>query len=108
MPVTKETILEMRRTLESDRELCGNDEAAKPFLDFQERNLQDLENSWAKRNPIAALDHVLSEIEADEIGRDSATGEEITELAADIRDNERTLEAVPAENRNTPLFKIAE
>ena len=105
MAVTKKEILELRRQLRSDRELIGNDEAAKPFLDFQERNIEDLENSWAKRDPIAALDHVLSEIE---VGTDSATSEEISELAADIREWEAALETVPTENRGLPLFKIAE
>lgn len=108
MPVTKQQITDLRRQLAADRELIGNDEAAKPFLDFQERNIEDLENSWAKRDPIAALDHVLSEIENGEIGSDSATAEDPAAITSDIRQNERTLEAVPAENRNTSLFKIAE
>ncbi len=50
MSVTKEQITELRRQLAADRELIGNAEAAKPFLDFQERNIEDLENSWAKRD----------------------------------------------------------
>jgi hypothetical protein len=105
MPVSKEQILALRRQLQSDRELIGNDEPAKPFLDFQERNIEDLENSWAKRDPVAALDHILSEIE---VGTDSATGEEITEIAAYIREWEAALATVPSENRALPLFKIAE
>ena len=108
MPVTLEKLKELRHTLESDRELIGNDERAKPFLDFQERNLQDLENGWARKNPIEALNEGLSEIEQTQIGKDSATAEDLAAIASDIRENERTLEAVPAESRNTPLFKIAE
>ena len=108
MAVSKEQIIEMRRQLQGDCELIGNDDAAKPFLEFQERNIEDLEASWAKRNPIDALDHVLSEIETNQIGRDSATGEEIPELASDIREWEAALKTVPTENRGLPLFKIAE
>ncbi len=108
MSVDFKQVRQLRLQLQSDRELIGNDEAAKPFLDFQDRNIEDLEASWAKRNPIDALDHVLSEIETNQIGRDSATGEEIPELAADIRDWEAALETVAPENRGLPLFKIAE
>jgi hypothetical protein len=108
MPVTHEQITELRAQLQRDRELIGKDEAAQPFLDFQERNIEALENKWAERDPVAALDHVLSEIENNEIGRDSATAEDLAAITLDIRENERTLEAVPVENRNTPLFKIAE
>jgi hypothetical protein len=108
MPVSREQLLEMRRQLKADRELIGNDDAAKPFLEFQERNIETLEASWAKRNPIDALDHVLSEIENGEIGRDSATGEELHEITAEIREWEAALKTVPAENRGLPLFKIAE
>jgi hypothetical protein len=107
MPDLKQ-LQSLREQLQRDRELIGKSEGAKPYLDFQEQNIQALENKWAERNPVAALDHVLSEIEASEIGRDSATAEDLAAITEDIRENERTLEAVPAENRNTPLFKIAE
>jgi hypothetical protein len=108
MPVDFTQVQELRAQLQRDRELIGKSEGAQSYLDFQERNIEALENKWAERNPVAALDHVLSEIEASEIGRDSATAEDLAAITEDIRDNERTLEAVPAENRNTPLFKIAE
>ena len=108
MPVDLQQLQSLRAQLQRDQELIGKIEGAKPYLDFQERNIQSLENKWAETNPVAALDHVLSEIEASEIGRDSATAEDLAAIASEIRRNECTLEAVPAENRNTPLFKIAE
>ena len=107
MPLDLQQLQSLRAQLQRDRELIGQSEGVAPYLEFQERNIQDLENSWAKRNPIDALDHILSEVENSEIGRDSATAEDLAAITSDIRENERTLEAVPAENRNTPLFKIA-
>src|SRR6266436_232471 len=108
MPVTLKELESLRAQLVSDRKLCGNGQTAQQFLDVAEWHLADVEASWAKRNPIDALDHVLGEIENGEIGRNSATTEEIPELAADIREWEAALQTVPAENRDLPLFKIAE
>jgi len=107
--VSKQQIAEMRTQLAADRELCGNSETAQSFLNLAETKLDEVEASWAKRNPVDALDFVLREIEnGGEIGKDSATGDEIPELADDIRAWETALETVPFENRGLPLFKIAE
>jgi hypothetical protein len=108
MPVTLKELESLRAQLVSDRKLCGNGQTAQQLLDVAERHLVDVEASWAKRNPVEALDHILSEIETNQIGSDSATSEEITEIAKDIREWETALQTVPAENRDLPLFKIAE
>jgi hypothetical protein len=108
MTVTLKELESLRAQLASYRKLCGSDKTAQQFLDVAERHLADVEASWAKRNPVDALDQALSDIENNQIGRDSATGEEITEIAADIRDWEKALQTVPVENRGLPLFKIAE
>jgi hypothetical protein len=108
MPVDFKQLQELRAQLAADRELCSNSAEAQRCLDGAERNIEDLENRWCERNPIAALDHVLSEIENNQIGRDSATSEEITGIAEDIREWETALKTVPTENRDLPLFKIAE
>ena len=108
MPVSKEQIAELRRQLAADRELCGNNQTAQGFLDIAEEELNQVEASWAKRDPIAALDHILSEIENGQIGTDSATDDELHEITAEIREWETALETVPTENRGLPLFKIAE
>lgn len=108
MPVTREQIADMRTQLAADRELCRNSETAQTFLNLAETKLDEVEASWAKRNPVDALDHVLNEIESNQIGKYSADRAEIIDLAADIRGWQAALETIPNENRNHPLFKIAE
>ncbi len=108
MPVTREQIADMRTQLAADRELCANSETAQAFLNLAESKLDEVETGWARLNPAEALDHVLSEIESNQIGKDSATGDEIPELADDIRTWETAPQTVPLENRDLPLFKIAE
>jgi len=98
--------------LAADRELCGNSETAQAFLNLAETKLDEVETGWARPESCrTALDHVsLRKLKnGGEIGKDSATGDEIPELADDIRAWETALQTVPLEkSRLAAFFKIAE
>jgi hypothetical protein len=81
MPVSKEQIVEMRRTLEADRELCGNSALAQKYLDGAETKLNEVEEIWAKRNPLEALNGMLDEAQ---VGADTANSEELRAMVADL------------------------
>ncbi len=55
MIVTKEDILQMRRTLESDRELCSNSPLAQSYLD----GCEEIQNTLAAELVAANPEEVL-------------------------------------------------
>jgi hypothetical protein len=107
MPVSKETLLDMRRQLAEDRALCANSSEAQRMLDLAESKINEVESSWARRNPVEALNAGLDEIEAGQIGKDSATGEELNEIVSEVREFQEAIQTVPVENQDTPLYAAA-
>ena len=77
MPVTREQLNAMRRTLESDRQLCADSPMALKMLDYDESLISDLEASWAKRNPAEAKLEVARQL----VGTDIPTEEILSALS---------------------------
>ncbi len=92
MPVTKEQILEMRRTLESDRELCSNNPLAQKYLD----QCEEIQNSFA-------LD-----IAENLIGADDTNIAELESIAADLVRWQDAFDNIPATERESASYKVAE
>ncbi len=105
MPVTLKELDSLRAQLAADRETCANSELAQKYQDAAETKLAEVEAGWARLNPVDALDHVLNEIESNQIGKYSSGRDEIRDLAADIRGWQAALETIPTGNRKHPLFK---
>jgi hypothetical protein len=92
MPVSKEQIIEMRRTLESDRELCGNSPLAQAYLN----GCETLQNSLA-------LD-VAERL----IGTDDVDSAELKAMAADLHNWQEAFDAIPASEHGTTSYKFAD
>jgi hypothetical protein len=92
MPVTKEDILQMRRTLESDRELCGNSPLAQKYLN----ECEEIQNSLAL------------ELAKKLIGTDDASTEELKAIAADLNNWQDAFDAIPASEHGTTSYQFAE
>jgi hypothetical protein len=102
--MTLEKLKELRRQLQSDRALCSNSTIAQSYLDGAEQILIDLENKWAKANPV----DVALELCRAEIGNDVPTPENIAAVFQEIQKAEAGLAAVGAELRDTPEYLKAE
>ena len=98
-------IKELRDQLHRDRKLCANSDLAQKYLDSAEASLNAVEDSWARRNPLEAIDEVLGEVE---IGSDTATSEELRAMVADLHEWEAALGEIPTAHRNLPLYALAE
>jgi hypothetical protein len=91
MPVLKE-LVEMRRTLEADRELCGNSPLAQKYLD----GCEEIQNS------------LVLDVAADLVGTDSVSTEELKGMAADLREWQEEFDAIPASEHGTTSYKFAD
>ena len=103
MPVSRQDITQLRAQLAEDRKFCANSDLAQRYLDSAEANLNAVEDSWARRNPLEALDEVLNGFE---IGSDTAANsEELRAMAADLREWEAALEEIPVA---LPIYALAD
>src|SRR6266404_4113504 len=107
MSVTQQEITKLRAQLAEDRKLCANSELAQAYLNSAEAKLNDVEASWARQNPVEALDAVLDTVEIGSETADSADSAELRAMVADLREWEAALEDVSA-NRTLPLYILAE
>jgi hypothetical protein len=92
MQVTKETLSEMRRTLELDRELCGNSPLAQKYLN----ECENIQNSLA-------LD--LAE---DLVGTDTADSAELKSMVADLNRWQEDFYAIPVQEHGSESYQAAE
>jgi hypothetical protein len=104
MPVTREQLNAMRRTLESDRQLYADSPEALGILDYDESLIADLEASWAKRNPNEAKLEVARQL----VGQDIPTEENICETFKEIRKVEAAIASVSEELKGEPEFEQAQ
>jgi len=104
MPVTREQLNAMRRTLESDRQLCADSPMALKMLDYDESLISDLEASWAKRNPAEAKLEVARQL----VGTDIPTEENIVGTFKEIKRAEAAIASVPEELKGEPEFEQAQ
>ena len=102
--MTLEKLKELRRQLQFDRALCSNSDLAQGYLDGAEQILIDLENKWAKANPVDAALEVCRA----EIGNDVPTSENIAAVFQEIQKAEANLADVPVELRDTPEYSKAQ
>ena len=102
MPVTKQ-ISDLRRQLAEDRVLCANSQLAQQYLDGAETKLDEVEESFARRNPLEYLNAIVDECE---IGADTVNCEELRAMVSDILEWEHALENI--EDRTTPHYTLAE
>jgi hypothetical protein len=91
MPVTKETLLEMRQTLESDRELCAGSPLAQAYLD----GCETIQNSLA------------IELAERLIGMDTADNEELRTMASDLSRWVEDLDNIPVSERGSASYQAA-
>jgi hypothetical protein len=90
----------MRRTLESDRQLCADSPEALKILDYDESLISDLEASWARRNPIEAKLEIFGQL----VGTDIPTEENIVGTFKEIRKAEAAIASVPEELKGEPEY----
>ena len=104
MAVTLEKLNSLRAQLAIDRETCADNQTAQEMLDVAETKLGEVEESYARRNPLEVLSAVLDGVE---IGSDTANSEELRAMVTEILEFEETAETVPAANRVGPLYELA-
>jgi len=104
MSVTHQELTQLRAQLAADRELCKGSDAAQTYLDGAESKLNEVEESWARRNPLEALDAVLDTVT---VGADIADSNELRAMVTDIREWQAALDDIGA-NRTLPLYALAE
>ena len=92
MPVSKEQIFEMRRTLESDREHCANSPLAQKYLD----GCEEIQNE------------LTLEVAENLIGTDDTNTTELESIAADLSRWQESFDAIPASEHGTTSHKFAE
>jgi hypothetical protein len=90
--VSKETLLEMRRTLESDRELCGNSPLAQKYLN----ECEEIQKSLAL------------ELAENLVGTDDASTEELKSMVMDLNGWQEAFDNLPASEHGTTSYKFAE
>ena len=100
MPVTREQLNAMHHQLAEDKASMAGCEGARPYLDFQEKNIQDLEASWARRNPTEAKLEAARQL----VGQDAPTEENIIGTFQEIKKAEAAIASLPEELKGEPEY----